>query len=324
MRNGYFVISLDFELHWGIFDHTTILDYEENLKNVELVIHRLLEMSERFAVKITFSTVGLLFAENKEQLRAFLPSELPSYALNKFNPYRLISTIGENRKEDPFHYARSIIKTIKVALIHEIGTHTFCHYYCAERGQTVDQFRQDLVSAIGIAKSMDIDIKSIVFPRNQVVKEYLEVCKELGITNYRGTEKSRVYRPVSSEKNVLMSRIIRFLDSYVNITGSNTYDPKMLLMENGMANIPSSRFLRPYNKSLHLLERYKLNRIKKAMRIAAINNEVFHIWWHPHNFGKDMEPNFNNLEQIFMAYKKLNKVHRFESITMTNLSKKIT
>ena len=65
---GHFVISLDYEIHWGVFDKKSVQDYHENLSSVNFVIDRLLELSNRYDVKLTFSTVGLLFAENKEDL----------------------------------------------------------------------------------------------------------------------------------------------------------------------------------------------------------------------------------------------------------------
>ena len=59
------------------------------------------------------------------------------------------------------------------------------------------------------------------------------------------------------------------------------------------------------------------------MKHAAKNNEMFHLWWHPHNFGVDIDKNFNNLEKIFKEYQKLKLKYEFESITMTDLTKKI-
>ena len=56
------------------------------------------------------------------------------------------------------------------------------------------------------------------------------------------------------------------------------------------------------------------------MKYAAKNNEVFHLWWHPHNFGSNMEENFYNLEEILKEYTKLNNKYDFKSSTMTGLT----
>ena len=110
---GHFVISLDYEIHWGVFDKKSVQDYHENLSSVNFVIDRLLELSNRYDVKLTFSTVGLLFAENKEDLILHSPKQKPSYSNTKFNPYNLISDIGNSERDDPFHYALSGIQKIK-------------------------------------------------------------------------------------------------------------------------------------------------------------------------------------------------------------------
>ncbi len=322
MKNGSFVISLDFELHWGIFDHKSILDYRTNLENVRLVIRRLLDLCEKYNVNITFSVVGFLFAENKKELIKYKPNLTPSYINKQLNPYSIFPKIGNNQKDDPYHYAKPLIEEIKLRSNHEIGTHTFCHYYCVEKGQTINQFKADIKAAISIASAMEIDIKNIVFPRNQVNKEYLKTCADLGLTSYRGTENNKIYKPVNSNKNILIYRMIRLLDSYINVTGYNTYNKDTLTKDKTLVNIPSSRFLRPYSKRFNFFEPLKIKRIKRAMRYAAINNEIFHLWWHPHNFGRNINENFNNLEQIFKEYKELNLTYNFNSHTMSELVKK--
>ncbi len=67
MENGKFVISLDFELLWGMRDIENYSAYEENIVGVHTVIPRLLETFTTYDVKATFAIVGFLFFENKDQ-----------------------------------------------------------------------------------------------------------------------------------------------------------------------------------------------------------------------------------------------------------------
>jgi hypothetical protein len=284
-----------------------------------------------YGVKLTFSTVGFLFAENKKNLFEFLPENKPTYKNETFSPYSLLDSIGNNETDDPFHYALSKIKDIKANGNHEIGTHTFCHFYCHEHGQTVDQFDDDLKSAINIAKPLDIDIKSIVFPRNMIEadktldKPYLDVCLKHGIESFRGKEKASIYTIHTTKfyHGWYIFKILRLLDTYISVTGSNTYKVEVINKDKKIYNLPSSRMLRAYSSKLKFLEPLKIRRIKKGMTHAAKHNEMFHLWWHPHNFGTQMEENFKNLEDIFKTYKKLNETHDFESETMSGLAKKI-
>lgn len=321
--NGKFIISLDFELHWGVFDALTLEQYQSNLDNVRIVINRLIALSNTYDIKLTFATVGLLFASNKDEIKKYTPNSIPNYTDQNLNPFKLIDCIGENENESPLHYAKSVVKTIKQDGKHEIGTHTFSHYNCLAPGQNSSEFDADIKAAKRIAGDMDIELNSIVFPKNQVTQEYLEICKNNGITNYRGTEKHSLYNYPNF--NTKKKKLLRFIDNYLNVSGYNTYPIHAITKDNlGLINLPSSRFLRPYMPKLACIEFLKCRRIKKAMKHAALNDELFHLWWHPHNFGAHMDENFNNLENIFKTYADLNKKYQFESVTMTGLTNEIT
>lgn len=325
MKNGHFVISLDFELHWGLFDLLSVQEYQENLVNVNIVVDRLLDLCKKYDVKLTFATVGFLFAKNRKELIKYSPSLKPTYKKEELNPYALFNEIGNSEKDDPYHFGHSILKKIQSSKAHEIGTHTFSHYYCNEAGQTIEQFTDDIKSAINIANNYGIATTSIVFPRNMVNPDALDSCEELGISSYRGTEKAYIYRidPKKKHYDWLLVRGLRLLDSYVNITGNNIYDIVSINKTSNIINLPSSAFLRPYSNSLKSFEKLKLRRIKNGMRRAAKQNKLYHLWWHPHNFGANIDENFNNLEKIFQEYHKLNNTHNFSSETMTSLANKI-
>ena len=58
----------------------------------------------------------------------------------------------------------------------ELACHTYSHYYCNEEGQTIQQFDEDLKSAQIISKkNFNVELKSLVFPRNQINKDYLDI-----------------------------------------------------------------------------------------------------------------------------------------------------
>ncbi len=59
---------------------------------------------------------------------------------------------------------------------------------------------------------------------------------------------------------------------------------------------------------------------KKFEDYAAKNNLVYHLWWHPHNFGVNQAENFNFLEKILEHYLYLNKYYNFKSYTMSQLA----
>ncbi|MGI9421325.1 MAG: hypothetical protein ACR2RA_26145, partial [Geminicoccaceae bacterium] len=136
-----FVISLDFELFWGIRDHTDLDACKTRLCGTREAIPRMLDQFAHHHVHATWATVGFLFFDEKDELLAHLPSLKPSYQNQHLSPYRHLESIGPNEKKDPYHYGRSLLRRIGACPGQEIGTHTFSHYYCLEEGQTIDEFR---------------------------------------------------------------------------------------------------------------------------------------------------------------------------------------
>lgn len=315
---GQFVISLDFELFWGVRDKRNLEDYGDALAKVHEIAPNMLDLFREYGVKSTFATVGLLFAKDKAEMERYSPVIKPGYTDANLSPYTDgFIQVKEISEEDPYHFALPLIQLIRDKYPeHEIGTHTFSHYYCQETGQTVEEFRADLASAINIAKSKGVALYSLVFPRNQFNPEYLEVCREMGILTYRGNEKAWYYAPDGKEGTTLKKKIYRTLDCYVNISGHNSYNLADLV--SGLPyNIPSSRFFRPFmSKGGKLLEYLKLRRIKKSMTYAAKNKLLYHLWWHPHNFGRHTDTNMGTLKAVLEHYKKLNLQYGFKSATM--------
>lgn len=324
MDTGKFVISLDFELMWGCRDTQTIEKYGDAIIGARTALEQILFSFEKHGIKATFATVGLLFHKNKKDLLENLPILKPSYTIEKLSPYPNIENyLGENEVENPYYFGFTLIQQIKNSNLHELATHTYCHYYCLEPGQIIAQFENDLKVAIFVAEKNDITLKSIVFPKNQYNADYIEVCRKYGITSFRGSEKSRIYESTNSgEEQTPMKKALRLLDTYINITGYNCYRLDKI-KESIPYNIPSSRFLRPYSEKLRFLEHLKFLRIKNAMTHAAKNNLVYHLWWHPHNFGRHCKENIFFLEKILKHYDFLNEKYAFKSLTMNELCFKI-
>jgi peptidoglycan/xylan/chitin deacetylase (PgdA/CDA1 family) len=319
-HTGKFVISLDFELMWGVRDLVTINSYGDHLRGVHTAIPRMLQSFDKYKVQATFATVGFLFFSTKEQMLLHLPAKKPGYTNKDLSPYNgHFSQVGQSLETDLYHFGSHLVRQIKDTPGQEIATHTFSHYYCLEDGQTVDDFRDDLAAAIAVAQQSGISIKSIVFPRNQYNAHYLQVCKENGITSIRGNEASWLYEPRPFNKETMLRRALRLVDAYINITGHHCYTNEFMGASRPF-NIPASRFLRQYKPKLKMLEGLRLRRIKKSMTHAAKNGLTYHLWWHPHNFGINQNKNIIFLEKILQHYQQLNQQYNFTSSTMAALA----
>src|SRR5881392_4153933 len=87
IQKGLFIISLDFELMWGVRDKKTVHSYGKNIQGVREVIPALLDLFDQYDIHATFATVGFLFCRNKYELIHHVPSNLPHYYLKKYSPY---------------------------------------------------------------------------------------------------------------------------------------------------------------------------------------------------------------------------------------------
>jgi peptidoglycan/xylan/chitin deacetylase (PgdA/CDA1 family) len=268
----------------------------------------------QYGIKATFATVGFLFSKNKEELLLACPNLKPTYLSQRYNVYQQeISTIGSNENDDALHFGWSLVHTIKNTN-HEIGSHTFSHYYCLEKGQTSPQFDADINAAVQIAKVNNIKLNSFVFPRNQVNKNYLQILANNGFIAYRGNPNSWIYKPRRFLKEFFLIRLLRLLDTYLPISGNKTCSIEEFTSM--PVNIPASRFLKPYVPYLKWFEKLRIRRIKNEMTKAAERKDIYHLWWHPHNFGANMDKNFAVLNEILLHYKYLEKKMGFTNVTM--------
>ncbi|QEC67084.1 polysaccharide deacetylase family protein [Panacibacter ginsenosidivorans] len=322
--HGKFIISVDLELMWGVRDKMNIKEYGENVKGVHNALPRLLETFRGHKIRATFAAVGLLVFETKEELLKSMPDTLPGYANENLSPYNgYFDLVGRNTKEDPYHFGSHLIKQILRYPEQEVGTHTFSHYYCLEKGQTIEAFKADILQAQKVAQDkFGLHLTSLVFPRNQFNNDYLEVCKELGIICFRGNEHSWIYAARNMEEESLFRRALKLADTYINLSGNNCYNDQYLKSKFPV-DIPASRFLRPYSPLLKSLESLRLKRIKSGMSYAAKKNLTYHLWWHPHNFGINQDENFSFLEKVLAHYDDLNNQYNFQSYTMSALAKGI-
>lgn len=316
-NNSHFVVSLDFELMWGARDHLTVAQYGANVRGVREAIPRLLELFDRFGIRATWATVGFLFCENKDELMASLPVLRPSYRRKAFSNYSYLHEIGKSEKDDPNHFGFSLLKGIQACPDQEIATHTFSHYYCLEDGQNSNEFKADIDAAIAVAHRHSIKLKSIVFPRNQYSRDHLAIVRAAGLKAFRGNERSWLYRPTNAEGQNRFRRAARLADQYFDLTGDHV---ARLAQVDGLAEIASSRFLRPHSRLLAPIDNLRLSRTKKSIDAAASQNGIFHLWWHPHNFGVDLDENVDFLTSILRHFSKMRETYGMQSSRMDDFT----
>ena len=148
MANANFIISLDFELKWGIFD---VLgdDYDKNILGVREAIPEILELFRKYKIHATWAIVGMLLNENKEEFYENKPNLLPGYKDKNLDPYIFVNTV----KDERLIFAPDLAKLILKYPNQEIATHSYAHYNALAEGQNIKEFEEDIKAAINITKN---------------------------------------------------------------------------------------------------------------------------------------------------------------------------
>lgn len=324
MSSSALVISLDFELHWGVLDRRTIESYRANLAGTRAAIAAMLELFEEFSVEATWATVGFLFCESKQELIDMLPETRPRYENPALCPYRILDTVGADEQEAPYHFAPSVLRQIAATPGQEIATHTFSHYYCLEPGQDAACFRADLQAAVRIAAQKGYEIESIVFPRNQMNPAYEGILAEAGIKTFRGSPAAWMHESAAAAGETRVRRAARLADSYLPLANASVlhawpqsgsksgpnHEPAELM------NVCGSHFLRPYQARFRGAEPVRLRRIQQLLDQAAASGQMYHLWWHPHNFGVHLKENIAFLREILKHFNWLRDTRGMQSYSM--------
>lgn len=321
-KNGKFIISIDFEMMWGLFDYDNIDNNINKIKNIHDVIKELCVIFNNYNIHATWAIVGFIFLENYSKLIKLVDHNDIKYKNNKYNVYNYI----KNNKSlisnyQSLHFAPELIDLINRTKYQEIASHTLSHYYAIEDGQGRNDFFRDLDIYNKLLDRRKLKVKSIVFPKNQINKKYYNLLNKYGIDIVRTNPSSYFYSAVKTERELLFRRGVRLIDSYFNLTGHYIYNYNQIdyYSNYGIIELPCSRYLRPVSKYFKYFENFKIDRIKRGMRKSAQENKIFHIWWHPHDFCKNTYYNFVNLKKIFNYFLELKEIYSYESANMTEI-----
>lgn len=319
---GALVISLDFELHWGMRDHVG----RQSPAFADLAVSRqavadLAAVFARRGIRATWATVGFLFASTREELSGYLPEVRPSYRSRALDPYT--EGVGQDEDSDPEHLAGSLVRLLKSTPGQEVASHTFSHFYCLEDGQHEDDLRADLAAAQAIASLHGLQLSSLVLPRNQWNPSYTRAVLDNGFNCIRGPQPSWAHQARRQGDQGPVSRAARLVDTYGGLSPPPTTAWESVRGEDGLSDVPASAFLRPYSPRRRQLEPLKLHRLVAGMRDAARRHRIFHLWWHPHNFARHPRASFALLDQLLDEFDRLADREGMRSMSMRDVASSV-
>ena len=318
MNHPILVISLDFELHWGRFDKAPLQNWVKYYQTTREEVPKLLALFNQYNVEATWATVGMLLANGPEEWKHYSPSDHPDYKNPGLSAYQWFNGSPGNYG---CLFAPELVQKIIDTQGQELASHTFAHYYTMEKGHRKHFFRADLMASKKIAKEkFGKDLTSLVFPRNQYSSGAIEVAGELGFSAVRTNPSDWFWK--KPEKRDWLKKIWRASDSVLSLGNSTSY---ALNKRNGYKplSLPASRFLRPFHPRLGLLNQLKIDRIKKEITFAAKRNQIYHIWWHPHNHGNFPDQSLREVAQILDHFSACRDQYGMQALSMNSVTRNL-
>ncbi|MBN7800198.1 polysaccharide deacetylase family protein [Algoriphagus aestuariicola] len=284
------------------------MKYYQNTLNT---IPRILSTFAKNGIHATWATVGSLMAESREEWEEYCPGQIPEFKNKKYSGVHWYRSSGQQDRTGLF--APHLVSEILDSPNQELGSHTFTHYYTAVAGADVDSFAHELLSSKRIAKDkFGVDLKSLVFPRNQYSPRYLTTAYDAGFEVARINPVDWFWK--ASATDSFLKRIFRTGDTLIPIGHKTSFGPTQA-REGEIVEIPASRLLRPYREH-SVFNEQRIARIKTEIDHACAHGEVYHLWWHPHNFGHLPEENIKVLGNLLNFVRNKIESGRLVSQTM--------
>lgn len=258
---GSVVVSVDAELGWGFHDIEIPTD---RLESARVGWKRLAALCSEFDVPATWAVVGHLFLDDCDGRHETHP----------LGPEWFRSEREEWADRPSLRYGPHLVADLRDDEVdHEIGCHTFSHVLFGDDETTVDVARAEIQHSLAATRGTDIDLRSFVFPRNDV--GHRAVLAEFGFDCYRGVGPAS---PSPVEK----------------LTAATVGSPSPRLVtpvvdEFGLVNVPASLYLFSFegpvrNAVSTLFEDPIVQRACRGIDAAVESeNGVFHMWLHPNN-----------------------------------------
>lgn len=289
-----FTLTLDTELIWGSFDHTSPADFERKYPDIRGTIRGILELLERYEVAATWAVVGHLFLSGctrSEQGVAHPELVRPQQRWRPGDWYR--DDPCTDRMRDPLWYGDDVLDLLQGSrTAQDIGCHSFAHVLFGDPGLTREAVDADLQACIDLATRRGIQLRSFVFPRNH--EGHHDALRDHGFTSYRGADPARYHawpRPAFRAAHLLTHALA-------------TPPPVSRPVERlpGLWNIPgSSLFLHRTGARRYVSHAARVHRARLGIRRAIRDGGVFHLWTHPFNVASDPRYLLGALDDILKS-----------------------
>jgi len=308
MDKGKFVISLDAEYAWGRISDPKVKNFAPLFEQTRLVNRRLLTLFDQYEIPVTWALVGRMI-EDPAAPTSHFQSDLKNYFSN-ISSATIYNDSVLNRADNSFVFDDQLVQQIKAAKVkHELATHTYNHIFFDEELDKT-KIAADLDAALALAKQNEFSISSIVFPRNKV--NHLQELQARNIQYYRAPDIFRY-----AQKKGKLNRLLNIMDQLMPVAPM-VVEPKL---KSGMVAIPGSLLFRVPHFGAKRFYPFGMLTQKaiRGLHSAVKHKKIFHLWFHPFNFGYRIEEHFKALEAVLKVAKQLRNNNQLELQTMQTI-----
>lgn len=309
MRRAAFLITIDFELAWGMSFDGSHQSRERTLLNGRDAIHRLLDLLDQYTIPATWATVGHLFLEGCKQVDGVAHPEVvhPTYETSGLDPYSFDPC--SDVRSFPLWYAPDLIENITSRRVgHELASHSFGHLLLGDPACSSETALSDFQAGQEIGHQHGLAFRSFVFPQHMAA--YLDMLTDFGFSSYR-TET----RDVAWRYPYIIRRAGRIISNALGIA------PRVLHPEIGskeLVNLPASlRFALPESRQRWVITPARLvRRCKRGIEKAMRSDGMFQMYFHDFNLGVRSSEFFAALEEVLEFVDRNVKVGNLNVLTM--------
>lgn len=315
LDKGCFLFSLDTELAWGYFDFDELRPqlFSLNGQRERRSIRQVLSLMNRYQIVGTWALVGHLFYQRCEQCES-------CPILKWKGVYGTFNEVFETA-HTLWYGLDAIEPLIRQRNQHELAFHGYTHELFDESTMSSAEAKIEIDEWQRASQRARIVPQSVVFPRNRI--GYLELFKDAGYICYRGAEPELL-----TARWGKLHPWIKTLDHILGISIPPLYtlkDIRCLQHSSGMINLPASQYIFGFNRrvermldtvNLHTL---RVRRIVRAIRKAAAEKKIIHLWAHPWEFQTDQD--LEKLDTILSAVAREVQQGRMISTGMANVAR---
>ena len=283
---GSFCVSIDLELAWGVWDKLTPDRLQLASEAETAIVGRLLALSEKHDLPVTWATVGRIFDAGAE-------ASLPAGPRGAWYAPQLVDAIRRSK------------------VPHDLGSHSYAHVYYDRISR--DEAAEDLGRDVAVRKAWGLPLRTWVYPRNGI--GHVDLLAAAGVEVYRTHDAGLLQRirdaaPRWYGAGNLLDKALPVVPPLVHATDVG-----------GIVALPSSTLLIGRNGPRRIVRPAVTRfRWKRALDAAAGSDGCFHAWFHPSNFYHRAESQYAVVDAAFAHASKLRDAGRLQIRTMADFA----